>query len=288
MAEEEQTRVLPERVTMGLLPYINAHAIDEDYALAAERRGTDPATRPRKVGRSAGVVLAVFAILAVTAAVQTSQDSVSEEKERRALIEQVKDRRALLDSQRTSIAALTKQTQQLESALLRGNQDAGGLLADVTRLSLRSGIGPATGPGVQVIADDAPDAESDRNRVLDSDLQKLVNGLWHAGAEAISINGERLTTLSAIRHAGSAITVNYTSLSRPYKILAIGDPKTLPTRFGNTTTGQAWLDLVSEVGLDYSMTTKKSLRLPGAEVPDLRYVDEDEPDRVGSGGKGTS
>ncbi|MFL6106339.1 MAG: DUF881 domain-containing protein [Marmoricola sp.] len=288
MAEDEQTRVLPERVTMGLLPYINAHAIDEDYALAAARRGPAAASAPRKVGRSAGVILAVFAILAVTAAVQTSQDSVSEEKERRALIDQVKERRSLLDSQRTSIAALTRQTQQLETSLLRSNTDAGGLLDDVSRLSLRSGIGPATGPGVRIVADDAPNAESDRNRVLDSDLQKLVNGLWQAGAEAISINGQRLTTLSAIRHAGSAITVNYTSLSRPYRILAIGDPKTLPSRFGDTSTGGAWLDLVNEVGLVYSMTTSKSLRLPGAEVPDLRFVDEDEPDRVGTGGKGPS
>ena len=44
--------------------------------------------------------------------------------------------------------------------------------------------------------------------MLDPDLQKLVNGLWAAGAEAISINGQRLTNLSAIREAGEAITVN--------------------------------------------------------------------------------
>ena len=286
MAEEEQVRELPERVTMGLLPYINAHAIDEDYAIAAARRGDSQPAASRKVGRSAAVVLAVFAVLAVTAGVQTSQNSVTEEKGRRALIEQVKDRRALLDSQRSRIAALTRQTRQLESDLLRNNQDAGGLLADVDRLSLRSGTGAATGPGVQILADDAPDAQSDRNRVLDSDLQKLVNGLWQAGAEAISINGQRLTTLSAIRHAGSAITVNYTSLSRPYRIRAIGDPKTLPTRFADTTTGSAWLDLVNQVGLVYSMTTKKSLRLPGAEVPVLRFVKEAAPDRVRPGGKG--
>ena len=288
MSQQEPTRELPERVTMGLLPYINAHAIDEDYAQAAARRGAGAEVRPKKVGRSAAVVLAVFAVLAVTAAVQTSQDSVSEEKERRALIAQVKDRRALLETERASIASLTRQTRQLEGTLLRNTDDSNGLFADVSRLSLRSGIGPAIGPGVQIVADDAPDAQSDRNRVLDSDLQKLVNGLWQAGAEAISINGERLTTLSAIRHAGSAITVNFKSLERPYKVLAIGDPKTMPARFQNTTSGGTWLDLVNEVGLVYSMTTRKSLELAGAEVPDLRYVDQDEPDRVGTGGKGTS
>lgn len=288
MSGEEQQRVLPERVTMGLLPYINAHALDEDYAQAAARRGPTVAPTPRRVGRAGAIVLAVFAILAVTAAAQTSKDSVSEEKERRALISQVKERRALLDSQRRSINALTGETRRLESLLLRNTDDSNGLLDDVARLSLRSGIGPAVGPGVEVVADDAPNAESDRNRVLDSDLQKLVNGLWQAGAEAISINGERLTALSAIRHAGSAITVNLTSLNRPYKILAIGNPDTLPGRFADTTTGQAWLDLQREVGLVFSMRTKTSLRLPGAEVPDLRFVQQKDPDRVGTGGKGTS
>ena len=41
-----------------------------------------------------------------------------------------------------------------------------------------------------------------QQRSSDPDLQKLVNGLWQAGAEAISINGQRLTNLTAIRHAG--------------------------------------------------------------------------------------
>jgi len=288
VVEQERADQLPERVQLGLLGYLTAHAVDEDYAVAADRRGPTQEPRSKRVGRRGAAVLAVFAILAVTAAVQTSKDSVSEEKERRDLIAQVQNRREVRDSERKTIARLSEQNRQLRTALLRSTHDADGLLADVARLGLRTGVAPAVGPGVQIIADDAPDAQNDRNRVLDGDLQKLVNGLWQAGAEAISINGERLTALSAIRHAGSAITVNYTSLSRPYRILAIGDPDTLPTRFSNTTTGGTWLDLVNEVGLVYSMTTKSSLRLPGADVPALRFVQQVEPDRAGAGGKGAS
>jgi hypothetical protein len=48
------------------------------------------------------------------------------------------------------------------------------------------------------------------------------------------------------------------------------------------------LDLVGEVGLVYSMTTKSTLRLPGAEVPDLRFANQNGPGRSGAGGKGTS
>ena len=86
----------------------------------------------------------------------------------------------------------------------------------------------STGPGVLVVVDDSPSAAADaRDRVLDLDLQVLANGLWEAGAEAVAINGHRLSSLTAIRSAGDAITVDYRSLTRPYRVEAIGDPRTL-------------------------------------------------------------
>ncbi len=273
MAGETGTRgVLPERVTMGLLPYLNAHALDEDYEQAARRRSEAGDEPVRRTGRGAAVVLAVFAVLAITAAVQTSRNSTSDERERQGLIAQVKERTATVDAERRTIASLRASNTVLENAVLRASSDSSGVFANLDLLGLRSGIAPARGPGVEVVVDDAPHAQSARNTVLDTDLQKLVNGLWQAGAEAISINGERLTALSSIRHAGSAITVNFTSLSRPYRILAIGDPNTLQGKFADTTSGQAWLDLKQQVGLRFSMRPESSMSLPGADLPDLRFV----------------
>jgi len=288
MPGDYSSRPLPSRVTMGLLPYLNTHAVDEDYAVAAELRvvrdGKAGTTTRQRFGRRSAGVLAIFALLAMTAAVQTSRASDSEESERRALIDQVKERRASVAGQRVAIESLVRENRRLENDLLRSSGAATSVLADRDLLRLRSGTSVATGPGVEVVVDDAPDAEDDRNKVLDSDLQKLVNGLWQAGAEAISINGERLTVLSAIRHAGTAITVNFTSLDRPYRILAIGDPATLPGRFAETTSGQAWLDLQGEVGLTFSMVTRDSLRLPAAEMPVLRHVvQEDDTTANGEG-----
>ena len=75
-----------------------------------------------------------------------------------------------------------------------------------------------------MVVDDAPDTTDDKQRVLDLDLQKLVNGLWQVGAEAISINGQRLTSLSAIRDAGSSITVNFVVPARAlHRARPIGD-----------------------------------------------------------------
>jgi uncharacterized protein YlxW (UPF0749 family) len=266
-------RPLPDQVTMGLLPYLTAHALDDDYAVAAARR--DVAAGPparRRIGPAGAAALAVFAVLAATAAVQTSRDSASHEGERRALVAQVKARKAAVEDDRRAAATLRALNNRLEATGLRNAGSAGEVFAELNLLALRSGTSAVHGPGVEIMVDDAPNAESDRFRVQDSDMQALVNGLWRAGAEAISINRERLTSLSSIRHAGRSITVNFTSLKRPYRITVIGDPKTLPDGFARTASGQAWLDLQRQVGLRFSMRTQKSLRVPAAEVPAMRFA----------------
>lgn len=271
-----------ERVTMGLLPYLNAHALDEDYAEAAQRREAVGGPRERRrVGRMGAVAVAAFALLAVTAALQTSQNSASEERDRQALVDQVTAGRDALAADRRQLARLEVATRAMAAELLRASNDSNGVAGRLELLQMRAGTSPVVGPGVEVVVDDAPSPQSDKNKVLDTDLQKLVNGLWQSGAEAISINGERLTALSAIRYAGNAITVNETSLNRPYRVRAIGDPAKLPQRFADTTSGQTWLDLEQQFGLRFAMRTRDSLRLPGAEVPVLRYVDDE-----GSGPRG--
>ena len=80
-------------------------------------------------------------------------------------------------------------------------------------------------------------AATDIGRVRDRDLQRVINGLWESGAEAISINGQRLTALSAIRAAGDAILVDNRPLVPPYTVLAVGDGERLSRRFQNSADG---------------------------------------------------
>lgn len=269
----EARRPLPDQVTMGLLAYLTAHAVDEDYAHAAARRASPgPARSRRQVGVAGALALVVFAVLTVTAAAQTSQNSSSEERERRALIDQVRERKTALAADRKSVTVLQTQNNQLRSDLLRTTSASATVLRQLRLLAVRAGTEAARGPGVEVDVDNARNVQSDRQKVLDKDLQKLVNGLWVAGAEAISINGQRLTNLTAIRHAGSAITVNYTRLSPPYRVLAIGDPNSLPALFAQSTSGQTWLDLQRQFGLRFSMRTQSALQLPAAAVPNLRFA----------------
>jgi len=260
---------------MGLLDYLTTHTLDEDYAFVSENKASGSAPAPqRRIGILGALVMAIFAVLVITAAAQTSRNSVSDERARRVLVGQVNEARNQLKDERARLGRLRTESAVLGSRQLSSDTSAQGLLDTIGLLGVKAGTLAVRGPGVRVVADNAPGADSPRNEVLDSDLQKLVNGFWEAGAEAIAVNGQRLTNLSTIRLAGGAITVNARSLRRPYVVSVIGNQDTLPARFAETSSGQAWLDLQREVGLRLSITPVSSLRLPGAEVS-LRYANQE-------------
>ena len=108
------------------------------------------------------------------------------------------------------------------------------------------------------------DADKDEGKVFSKDLQIVVNGLWEAGAEAISVNGQRLTSRSAIRFAGEAILVNYRPLARPYRISVIGDPDDLQAEFAANDGGAYARALQDNYGIRVSIDAAKSLSLPAA------------------------
>ncbi|MBO4852602.1 MAG: DUF881 domain-containing protein [Schwartzia sp.] len=116
-------------------------------------------------------------------------------------------------------------------------------------LRLRSGLTPLVGPGVVVTIDDSKiQSKAGENQNLyiihDDDLLKVINELRAAGAEAISVNGQRLVATSEIRCAGPTLSVNNVRSAPPYEIRAIGDSATLESalrmRGGVMETLQVW------------------------------------------------
>lgn len=116
-------------------------------------------------------------------------------------------------------------------------------------LRLRAGQIPLTGPGVIVTIDDsktASKAGDNQNLYIihDDDLLRVVNELRAAGAEALSINGQRLMATSEIRCAGPTLSVNNVRSAPPYEIRAIGSVETLEKallmRGGVADTLQVW------------------------------------------------
>lgn len=118
---------------------------------------------------------------------------------------------------------------KLQTAEKISNIDSSDLISD---LKMQACMTALVGEGVKVILHDsekvASAAENPNTYIIhDDDLLRVVNELRAAGAEAISINGQRLTALSEIRCAGPTLSVNNVRSSAPFEICAIGDKKTL-------------------------------------------------------------
>lgn len=265
----------PPQAVMGLLNYLTATSLDEDYAVASRRREATGKKRDPRPGTVAIVMVAVFGILVATAALQTSRSAGDEENSRDELVRQINARKEQLSNRRERADELRRQTEDLQDVFLRATAEGRELQRRLARLSVTSGAVQTRGPGARIVVDDGPPEASGDNEVLDVDLQQMANGLWLAGAEAISINGQRLTSLSAIRQAGTSITVNFRRISRPYEVRAIGDPDTLAARFINTPGGQWWLDLQTVYGVEFEITSvnpQEPLVLPAANRLELRHA----------------
>jgi uncharacterized protein YlxW (UPF0749 family) len=137
-----------------------------------------------------------------------------------------------------------------------------------------------SGPGLLVSMDNAPPAaDSDpvggsaevaqAGIVQDGDLQLVVNGLWASGAEAISINGQRIGATTAIRQAGQAILVDLRPVAPPYQISAIGDPDDLSNAFLKTPEAQSVAGLSKDYGLVFTFARKDELDLPAGTTAEL-------------------
>ena len=260
----------------GLLEQLTRSSLDEDYRAVAARRTSPPSVEEPSRGRRRGVamvaVLACFGLLLATAALHTAQTAAERDSSRQSLVAQAAAHRADVAEARAELAGLRTSVQRLQLEFLRTGEAGSAQQLAVRRLGVSAGVEPVSGPGVRVVVDDAPAAATEREVVLDEDLQRLVNGLWVAGAEAVAINGQRLTSLTAIREAGSAITVNFTSLRRPYVVEAVGDPQQLPARFIESAGGAWWLNLRSVYGLEFSVVSSESLSLPAVQLPRLRHA----------------
>jgi len=230
---------------MTLLTEMMQRPLDPGYAAAAARResqGLTPSTGLRSP------VLVAFAVLVgllfAASAVALRVPETTSSKAKADLVTQIESRRERADQQTARIAGLRRQIDAAHRASLR-LQSQGGIADRLSALEVVAGVVPVTGPGLRVTVDDAAepaagtpdDPEAGQGKVLARDLQIVVNGLWLSGAEAIAVNGHRLTARSAIRFAGEAILVDYRPLTRPYVIQAIGDVQEMGIAFASSDGG---------------------------------------------------
>lgn len=270
---------------MALITEVMERPLDPSYGEEAERRraaGLPPSTG----SRTPLVVIAsvVIGFLLVTAALSLRVPATAETKARDHLVGQIHNRQAEGDRKADRVAGLRSDVARLQQRALAGTGEP---VADrLAAAELAAGTVPLAGPGLQLTVDDAEQekgaADGDANprtsaqgtdgRVVSRDLQFLVNSLWKAGAEAISVGGQRLTSQSAIRFAGEAILVDYRPLTRPYVITAIGDPKTMPSRFQRGPGGQYLRALQDQFHIRANLVVEDHLTVPAASAIRIRVA----------------
>ena len=102
------------------------------------------------------------------------------------------------------------------------------LKEELDKARVLAGLTDVEGPGITLTIDDGNySAENNYAIITHEMLLQLINELNAAGAEAISINNQRIITITEIRQAGIWINVNTVKLAQPYTIKAIGEPKQL-------------------------------------------------------------
>ncbi|MFF7724954.1 DUF881 domain-containing protein [Streptomyces sp. NPDC008001] len=288
--------------SMSLLTNVMDHSLDDGYAEAAARRKAAggsrlPSPLRAKLGLAAALLLAAVVVTLGAAQAQISAPTLA--KERQQLIDRIERETSAADTLQKNVDTLrdavgTKQRDVLEKH--------GGDKADL--VALLAGATTVQGPGVKLVVDDAKQTKpgggggpresngfSDTGRVRDRDMQRIVNGLWQSGAEAVSVNGQRLTALSAIRAAGDAILVDNRPLVPPYTVLAVGDGQRLANAFQRSADGQYLRALQQNYGVRYSISAQGEVRLPAAPSLIVRTAQPQEGGAAGRAtdtGKGTS
>jgi uncharacterized protein YlxW (UPF0749 family) len=272
---------------MSLLTDLFRTAADDEYAEAArhrtERVGSEqPASSSvwRTPRVRAAVLLtigvAVLGLLFATTAIQARRSAPAAAAERASLVERIELIRERAEGLRAALATAETTLADAQDNALTTTAEGEALRVELDRLALISGASAVTGPGLVVTLDDAAverdDTNLDDTRVQDIDLRQVLNGLWSAGAEAVSIDGTRVTSRTSIRAAGDALFADLAPLRPPYEIRAIGNPETLGPRFLDSA-GARWLEvLAATYGIRFDVSTSASVEIPAVATLELTWA----------------
>lgn len=206
-----------------------------------------------------GALVVGFMLVAGMSAGRTS--ALEKDARKDELIALIAARQEHTEQLAAQLEDLRAQVSEAESDVAAG---APSLTARLSEVEQAAGLTSVTGPGLRVTFNDADPgcaAREEDCRILDSDLQQAVNALFAAGAEAITVNGERVIGTTAIRRAGRQILVNYRVLTPPYIVEAVGDPERLDLDFARSEIATRFASWTEVYGLGFSTEVVEGLEL---------------------------
>ncbi len=186
-------------------------------------------------------------------------------QERAPLIETVLGLQTHQDELKARILELRAQIRATEAQLPGSAAQEKTLNADLERARIQSGLVQLTGTGLVFRLEDADTVGapgSTDGLVTARDVRIVVQELWLAGAEAVSVNGERVVGTTAVLDIGNSILVNSAYLAPPYEIRAIGPPDLYARLTGAASFVEFVRDRVSPAGLRLSFAELERVTVP--------------------------
>ena len=198
-------------------------------------------------------------------------------QERTPLVQTAKDLQTEQDGLKARILELRAKIQTVETQGQGSAATVKDLNTQLQQARIAAGLIPLTGSGIVIQLDDSkepvPPGGSQADYLVGSrDIRVVVEELWNAGAEAISVNGERVTTSTAIIDVGSSVLVNSAYLTPPYQVSALG----APDLYQKLSASPAFVDFVRARGAGYgiqiSVAEPQSVDIPAfVGTVTLRY-----------------
>ncbi len=222
------------------------------------------------------IIFVICFLVAFTVTVQIRTVNVNnadilrlkKENELRDEINQWKDAYNNLSSKN---AELNKKIDEYRKASLESNDGGELIKKELDEANIVAGLIAVKGKGIRInidvekvldeIAINAGHYDSSVSLIQDYDIMAIINELVMYGAEAISVNGQRITNLTSIRSVGPIIRINGVNTSAPFIIEAIGDPDTLKDSIALK---DGKVDELRNLKIDISIT-EEELELPGYE-----------------------
>lgn len=278
LAERDPAPRRPSNLSSLMLDELLNDTLDPGYRAAAAHR--DAGTERRWWdGPVVWLACVAVGLLLVVAYQQSHQSAPSREAARQELIKRIQrlqDSGASMDAEAKKLAA--------QVAALRDAQLATGD-PGVRQLEVNSGSVAVSGPGMEVQLGEPPAPTAAANGrpgttpqtqvavIHDKDIRAVVNQLWAAGAEAVAVNGLRLSSTSFIRFAGESVLVDFQPISPPYSVQAIGNRNGLQVAFADSAIARQLTTMAAVDGISFRFSGRDKLQLPSVTVTQPHYAE---------------
>ncbi|QDW61763.1 DUF881 domain-containing protein [Oerskovia sp. KBS0722] len=263
----------------------------DDRSLDAPRRGDlgddgpepsaggEAAVPPTSRGRRIRSGVTVLLVLALSGLMFTASARLARNQDGR----HPQNLTDLVQNEERRVESMTGQVVSLEAEVTALAQELAPVELTPPEVVVNTGIVagsiPVTGPGLSVTLDDAPPTQQSRSANVDDlvvhqqDLQDVINALWAGGAEAMTLQGQRVTPTTAFRCVGNVLNLHGRVFSPPYVVSAVGDPAALQASLDRSPAIGIYQEYVDAYGLGWKVEKSSSMDIPAFEgATDLRYA----------------